>query len=162
MWAIPFGFAVVPDVYMRKSRSSESIGSHGHEAGSSETSSSWYQRSRPSVIGTSAPVRRTTSAEWTRGARGERLVRGELERHPPTTTPGLVLRDQDLAAHVVDPVGERVGGEPAEDDRVRRAEPRAGEHRDRELRDHPHVDRDLRSLYDADLLEGVREADDVA
>ena len=57
---MPFGFAVVPLVYMRKSRSSASIGSQGQPAGSSETSRSWSQRSRPSVIGTSLPVRRTT------------------------------------------------------------------------------------------------------
>ena len=62
MCAIPFGFAVVPDVYIRKSRSSLSIGSGGHVAGSSETSKSCSQWSRPSCMGTSLPVRRTTSA----------------------------------------------------------------------------------------------------
>ena len=60
MCAIPFGFAVVPDVYIRKSRSSLSIGSGGHVAGSSETSKSCSQWSRPSCIGTSLPVRWTT------------------------------------------------------------------------------------------------------
>jgi hypothetical protein len=35
---IPFGFAVVPLVYMRKSRSSLSMGSHGHDSGSSDAS----------------------------------------------------------------------------------------------------------------------------
>ena len=60
MCAIPFGFAVVPDVYIRKSRSSLSIGSGGQVAGSSETSKSCSQWSRPSCIGTSLPVRRTT------------------------------------------------------------------------------------------------------
>ena len=68
MCAIPFGLAVVPDVYIRNSRSSLSIGSHGHVAGSSDASSSWYQRSRPSVIGTGFPVRRTTSEARTPGA----------------------------------------------------------------------------------------------
>ena len=33
MCAIPFGFAVVPDVYIRKSRSSASIGSGGQRGG---------------------------------------------------------------------------------------------------------------------------------
>ena len=65
---MPFGLAVVPDVYIRNSRSSLPIGSHGHDAGSSETSSSWSQRSRPTVIGTSPPVRRTTRHECTFGA----------------------------------------------------------------------------------------------
>ena len=58
---MPFGFAVVPLVYMRKSRSSASMGSGGHVAGSSEPRTSWYQWSRPSVIGTSLPVLRTTT-----------------------------------------------------------------------------------------------------
>jgi hypothetical protein len=44
---------------------------------------------------------------------------------------------------------------------VRRAEPGAGEHRDRELWDHPHVDPDRGPLLDAQLLEGVGEADDL-
>ena len=52
--------------------------------------------------------------------------------------------------------------EPAEHDRVRRAEARAGEHRDRQLGNHPHVDADRRSLADAEALERVREADDLA
>jgi len=45
---------------------------------------------------------------------------------------------------------------------MRRAEPRAGEHRDRELGDHPHVDPDRGALLHAQLLQRVREADDVA
>ena len=54
---------------MRNRRSSLSIGSHGHEAGSSDrpSATSWYQWSRPSVIGTSLPVRRTTSEARTPG-----------------------------------------------------------------------------------------------
>ncbi len=130
----------------RNSRSSLSIGSHGHVAGSSETSSSWYQRSRPSVIGTSFPVRRTTRHEWTPRRGRHRLVGGALERHRRPAAPGLVLRDEHLAAHVDHAIRERVGREAAEDDRVRRAEPGAREHRDRELGDHPHVDRDRRPL----------------
>ncbi len=74
MWAIPFGFAVVPDVYMRKRRSSASIGSGGQLAGSSETSRSCSQVSRPDCIGTvlpelpSFPVRRTTRQRLIPGA----------------------------------------------------------------------------------------------
>src|SRR5947209_8738589 len=45
---------------------------------------------------------------------------------------------------------------------MRGAEPRTGEHGDRQLRDHAHVDRDGRSLADAQPLERVREPDDVA
>ena len=92
---------------------------------------------------------------------GHRRVRRLLQRDGRAAPPRLVLRDQDLAAHVVRAVGERVGREAAEDDGVRRAEPRAREHRDRKLGDHAHVDRDLRPLADAELLERVREADDL-
>ena len=92
----------------------------------------------------------------------ERLVRVPLERDGLAAAQPLVLRDQQLALHVVQAAGERVGGEAAEDDRVRRAEARAGEHRDRQLGNHPHVDPDRRSLADAEALERIREADDLA
>src|SRR5260370_291426 len=67
---IPFGFAVVPLVYMRNSRSSLSMGSHGHDSGSSETSlsRSCHQWARPSCIDTSPPVRRRTPERLTPGA----------------------------------------------------------------------------------------------
>ena len=95
------------------------------------------------------------------GRVGHRRVGRLLQRNGRAATPRLVLRDQHLAAHVVGAIGERVGREAAEDDGVRRAQARAGEHRDRQLRDHAHVDRDLRPLADAELLERVREADDL-
>ena len=45
---------------------------------------------------------------------------------------------------------------------MRRAEPRAREHRDGQLGDHPQVDRDRRPLAHTELLERVREAHDAA
>ena len=57
---------------------------------------------------------------------------------------------------------QRLGGEAAEDDRVRRADPGAGEHRDRQLRDHRHVDRDPVALLDAELLQRVGGLADLA
>ena len=96
------------------------------------------------------------------GRVGHRLVRDALQRHRLAAPPRLVLGDEHLAAHVVHPVGQRVGREASEDDRVRRAEARAREHRDRELRHHPHVDRDRGALADADLLQRVRHPHDVA
>ena len=90
-----------------------------------------------------------------------RVVGGALQGHRRAPPPRLVLGDQHLAAHVVRAIGERVRREAAENDRVRRAEPRAREHRDRQLGDHPHVDRDLRPLADAELLEHVRHPDDL-
>ena len=62
---------------------------------------------------------------------------------------------QDLRPAVVDAARQRLGREPAEDDRVGRPDPGAGEHRDRQLGDHRHVDRDPVARLDAELLERV-------
>jgi hypothetical protein len=91
----------------------------------------------------------------------ERVVRVPLQRHRSTLAPGLVLRDQELAAHVVQTAGERLGREAAEHDGVRRPEARAGEHRDRQLGNHPHVDPNRSPFRDSESLECVREADDL-
>ncbi len=90
----------------------------------------------------------------------ERRVGVLFQRHRRPAAPGFVLGNQHLAPHVLEPPAERVGGEAAEDDRMRGTEARAGEHRDRELGDHPHVDPDRRSLPHAERLQAVREADD--
>ena len=68
---IPFGFAVVPLVYMRNSRSSLSIGSHGQAAGSSGWPSTTDAQvtSRPAVIVALWPVRSKTITVATFGAR---------------------------------------------------------------------------------------------
>ena len=91
----------------------------------------------------------------------ERLVDVRLQRHALSAPPALVLRDHDLALHVRQPARERVGREAAEDDRVRRAEPRAREHRDGKARHHAHVDADGRPLADAERLQAVRDAHDL-
>jgi hypothetical protein len=90
------------------------------------------------------------------------LVGALLQRHFLAGTPALVLCDQDLALHVVQPVGQRFRREAAEDDGVRRADPRAREHRDRQLRDHAHVDPDRSTFLHAEFSERVREAHDLA
>ena len=89
--------------------------------------------------------------------RRDRLVCGAFQRHRRPATPRLVLGDQHLTAHVLQAPRERIGREAAEDDRVRRTEPCAREHRDGRLRDHPQVDPHRRALADAQLLEPVRE-----
>ena len=61
------------------------------------------------------------------------------ELAPPVVA---VHRDQEATLRVVDPRRQRVRGKAPEDDRVGRADPRAGEHRDRELGHHREVDRD--------------------
>ena len=91
-----------------------------------------------------------------------RVIGNPLQRHRLASPPGLVLRDEHLAAHVVHPVREGVRREAPEDDRVRCAEARAGEHRHGELGHHPHVDRNRGALADADLLQRIRHPHHIA
>ena len=91
------------------------------------------------------------------GALGERLVDGGLERQRLAAPPAGVGREHGDRFGVVVPLGDRLGAEAREDDRVNRPDPRAGEHGDRQLGRHWHVDRDPVTLLDADRLEGVRE-----
>jgi hypothetical protein len=82
-----------------------------------------------------------------------RLVRHVLQRDDVAAPPRPVLREEYLAFRVIDAIAERVGAEPTEDDRVRRADSRAGEHRDRRLGNHPHVDRDAVACDDTEACE---------
>ena len=50
--------------------------------------------------------------------------------------------DERDGSGVVDAIAQRLGGEPAEHDRVHRADPGAGEHGDGRLGHHREVDRD--------------------
>ena len=79
---------------------------------------------------------------------------------PRRQPPSAVIRT--LAPAVVDPARQRLGREAAEDDGVRRPDPGAGEHRDRQLGDHRHVDRDPIAGPDAELLERVGGLADLA
>ena len=84
-----------------------------------------------------------------------------LERDDRASTPGTVGGDEHLGLGVVDAVAKRLGAEPTEDDGMRRADPRAGEHRDRQLGDHPQVDVHPVALGDPEAAERVRQAGDL-
>ena len=71
---------------------------------------------------------------------------------PPVAAVG---GDDQLRLRVVDAVGERLGGEAAEDDGVRCADAGAGEHGDGELRNHRHVDGDAVAAPHAELLQRI-------
>jgi hypothetical protein len=71
--------------------------------------------------------------------------------------PPAVDGDQHLGARDLHALLDRLGREPAEHDVVRRADPRAREHRDDHLGDHRQIDPDDVSLADAQLLERIRE-----
>ena len=91
----------------------------------------------------------------------DRLVAGRLERDRPAAAQALVRGDEQPATRVDDPLAQAVRGEPREDDGVHRADPRAGEHRVGELRDHRQVDADPVALTDPERRQDVRDAADV-
>ena len=111
---------------------------------------------------TSWPRRLTTIVASMVGVDRERLVGVLLEPDLLAAPVAAVGGDQDLGPAVVDPAGQRLGREATEDDRVRRPDPGAGEHRDRQLGDHRHVDRDPVAGLDAELLERVGRLADLA
>jgi hypothetical protein len=97
-----------------------------------------------------------------RRASRQRGVRVRLQRHLDAATVPAVLRDQGLGAGVVDAVPQRLGREPAEHHGVRRADPGAREHRDRQLGDHAHVDRNTVALAHAERPQAVGQPADLA
>ena len=109
-------------------------------------------------IDTSLPPRRTTTTSVIVGVDCKRLVGLRLQREHLAAPVAAVGGDQHLGLGVVDPVGERVRGEPAEHDAVRGADASAGQHRDRRLGDHRQVDVDPVAATDAEALEHVGEA----
>ncbi len=113
--------------------------------------------------GTGSPVRRRHDDVLDAGRERDRPG-----RRSPSAAPCPPLRQPSscvirrLRAGVAQALGERLGREAAEHDDVRRPDPGAGEHRDRQLRDHPHVDPDPVALADAELPEPVGEPADLA
>ena len=90
------------------------------------------------------------------GARRDRLVDRGLEGEGAALAVAAVGGDDQLGVGVLDARGQRLGGEPAEDDRVRGAEAGAGQHRDSGLGDHRQVDRDAVAGAYAELGQRVR------
>ncbi len=89
------------------------------------------------------------------GGLDDGLVDGRLERRGGAAAVAAVGGDDDLGLAVLEPRGEGVGGEAAEDDRVRCADARAGQHRHDGLGDHRHVDRDPVAGGDAEVGQRV-------
>ena len=96
-----------------------------------------------------------------RGSLVERGIRVLLQRHRVALAQALVLGDQQLALHVIEPARQGVGAETAEDDRVGGTQPGAGEHCHRQLGHHAHVDSDRGTLLDSELLQRVGKANDL-
>ena len=89
---------------------------------------------------------------------GNRVVSVLLEGDGAALAVAAVGRDQDLRFGIIDATRERFGGEATEDDRERRSDARAREHRRGKLGDHRHVDRDPVALAHTELFQGVRGA----
>ena len=92
----------------------------------------------------------------TDGDRPHGVVRVVLQRDHRALAVAAVGGDHRRALGVLEAPGQGVGGEAAEHDAVRGADPRTGQHGDRQLGDHGHVDRDPVALADAQLAKGVR------
>ncbi len=88
----------------------------------------------------------------------QRFVGVGLERHRLAATQAFVGGDDDVALAVDDTVGEAVGREAAEHDRMDGADARAGEHGVGRFGDHRQVDRDPIALLDAEFLQRVGHA----
>ena len=88
-------------------------------------------------------------------------VHGLLEGDALAAAQALVGGHHHAAAGVHDPVAQRLRAEPAEDDGVHGADPRAGQHRVDELGHHAHVDADPVAAADAVGEEHVRHPADV-
>jgi hypothetical protein len=139
--------------------SGSSASSHsGSHTGSAAAMTSSYQTSRPACMGTLDAGALHHDHGLDARALGHGAIGADLHRDVAlVAAQGRVLRDQQLAARVVDAVAQRVGAERAEHHGVHRADAGAGEAGDRGLRDHLQVDRDAVALADPERLERVGE-----
>ena len=86
------------------------------------------------------------------------LVGAGLERDHGAAAPGAVGGDEHLGLRVVDPVLQGLGAEPAEHHAVRGPDPRAREHRNGKLGNHPEIDGHPVPFAHPQRTERVREA----
>ncbi|MDR9117426.1 hypothetical protein FEP32_03323 [Burkholderia multivorans] len=93
-------------------------------------------------------------------AHRDRFVGDVLQRQRLAAAHLFVGGDQRDCADVDEPFVQRFRGEAAEHDRVRRADARAGLHRDDAFDRHRHVDDDTVALADAAFLQRIGEARD--
>ena len=75
-----------------------------------------------------------------------------------SATPRAVAGQDHRAVRIVHPIHDRTGAEAAEDHGVRRPYPGAGQHRDRDLGHHAHVDRHDVALAHAERLQHIAES----
>ncbi|EPJ40338.1 hypothetical protein STAFG_2587 [Streptomyces afghaniensis 772] len=88
----------------------------------------------------------------------DRLVEQGLVRDDTLALDAAGGGDDHLGGRVIDAQREFARGEPAEDDRVHRADTCAGQHRDNGLGDHRHVDHHTVAVPDTEPRECSRES----
>ena len=140
---------------------SDSTGTGGQSSDWRSTMSC-HQMSRSGVMWTSCPRRLTTIAASIVGVEARASSAWCLSADLLAAPVAAVGGDQDLRAAVVDAARQGLRREATEDDRVRRPDPRTGQHRDRQLGDHRHVDGDPVAGLDAEFLERVGGLADLA
>ena len=103
-------------------------------------------------------MRRTTTTFSNGGRVAHGFIDAGLQRHDAAAPPGAVAGDHHFGFGIVDALAQGFRGKSAEDNAVRRADFRAGEHGDGQLRHHAHVDRHAVALGHAQRAQRVREA----
>ena len=96
-----------------------------------------------------------------RGRLGDRFVGDLLQRHDLPAPVSAVGGDEQPRLLVVDAIAERLGAEPAEHHAVDRPDTGACQHRDRELGQERHVDRDAVAFDDPERFQHVRKHRDL-
>src|SRR5919201_3958399 len=94
------------------------------------------------------------------GAAAERIIDIFFQRHNLATTIAAIRGDQSNGAAVGDPVANGIGAEPAENDRMHRANPRTGEHGYRRLWNIWQIDDNAITFADLVALQHVCESAD--
>ena len=107
-------------------------------------------------------ARRKTITRLHRRAVAERVIDIFLQRHNAAAAIGAVGGDERDRAAIADPVTNAVGAESAEDHRVHRADPRAGQHGNRRLGNVRQINDDAIAFFDVVSFQHIRETADLA
>ena len=91
----------------------------------------------------------------------QRLIGIFLQRDNGASPISTVRSDQDAGLRIIDAIAQGFRAEPAKHDIVRYTDTRTREHRDREFRNHPHIDRRAISSFDSERLQNIGEAADL-
>eukprot|EP00967_Tisochrysis_lutea_P145677 scaffold273837_cov27-Tisochrysis_lutea.AAC.4 len=138
VWSTPLGLPVEPEVYRMKSGCSDSTHSMSH-AGLALVRAQPLQHNLPLDGDALNNLSRPTGD-------GVQIDKFLAAHH-------AIGGDNNLRFCVLEPIGQRLRGEAAKDDRVNCADARAGEHRNRQLRHHGHEERDAITLLNSSVLE---------